>query len=286
MGDDLKRVYSSVIEKTKKTLFAQIYGLSDPDLIAMLQKKAKSGIELGLFYDPSGSRSLEKILPSSLPLQGPGLMHKKILIQDGSLILLGTANLTTTSLCMHDNVVIGIYHLGLAHFLEYGITNKYSFQIGSQPAILWQLPDQQNECLSYLLEQIDKAQESIYLSLFTFTHPKIVNKLLEAKKRGVMIHLALDSYAANGSSKKTAKLLQEQGIEVRISQGGGKLLHHKWALIDHSMLLLGSANWTKSAFAKNEDCLLALGGLTRKQDRYFRKIWKKIQWETTLFSTN
>ena len=83
-----------------------------------------------------------------------------------------------------------------------------------------------------------------------------------------------------GASKKTATLLQSEKIDPLVSKGG-KLLHHKWCVIDKSTLLLGSANWTKSAFYKNEDCILMLYNLTKKQNTHFEKIWKDIKSNAT-----
>lgn len=281
-GDDLKRVYHHAIRQAKHALFLQIYGLSDPTIIQDLLNKTKENIPLSLFYDPSGSGALYKKIPQAVPIKGTGLMHKKILVLDHSTILLGTANLTPTSLCMHDNIVIGMYHPELANFLENSNENKFSFYIENHPAIFWHLPDFQKQCLTHLLHKIRQAKESIYLSLFTFTHPQIVQALLQAHKRGVQLHIAIDSYAAKGSSKASIETLTQQGLTVRISQGRGQLLHHKWALIDHSSLLLGSANWTLSAFAKNDDCLLSLDSLTKEENLYFMKIWKNIELHSIL----
>ena len=70
--------------------------------------------------------------------------------------------------------------------------------------------------------------------------------------------------------------LCKNGISPLKSEGG-KLLHHKWALIDQKTLFLGSANWTRLAFQKNEDCLFILHNLTEKQTNYFLKLWAEIK---------
>ena len=98
------------------------------------------------------------------------------------------------------------------------------------------------------------------------------------------VYVALDFYAARGASKKALQRFYEQGIPCYISLGGSKLLHHKWAIIDGSILLLGSANWTVSAFNKNDDCIFKLSPLTQKQNRYFMKIWKSIESGSTPFT--
>jgi cardiolipin synthase A/B len=274
-GDDLKKIYHKTLRKVKKSIFLQIYGLTDSDLIRQINELSQKGITTQVFYDPSGSGALQKKIPKSIPIIMNGLMHKKILIKDDKTILIGTANLTPTSLCMHDNVVIGLRSKELGYFLKHSLKNKFLFTIGKQEGIFWHLPDFQNECLKSILTLIEKADSSIRISLFTFTHPKIIDALISAKKRGVSVQVALDFYAAKGASKKASENLEEAGIPLYISKGG-KLLHHKLALIDQKTLLLGSANWTKSAFEKNEDCILTIYDLSNAQRKHFDKIWKEI----------
>lgn len=276
-GDDLKRVYLSSIHQAKDSLFLQIYGLTDPQILSSLQKAPPS---TKIFYDPSGSPSLQKELSHAIPIQTSGLMHKKILIIDKKLVLLGTANLTPTSLCMHDNLVVGLYSEELAHFLESSLEQHLDFMVGGHKAELWHLPDFQGRCLKRLLHLIQEAKSSIQVALFTFTHPKILDALAKAQMRGIQVEVALDYSSVNGSSQKAAEFLTKEGIPLLISSGGGKLFHHKWALIDKKILLVGSANWTKSAFAKNEDCILILHNLNKKQEKHFTEIWKDIQWSS------
>ena len=279
-GDDIKKIFQKSIQKAKQSIFLQIYGFTDIDLIKEVQKGSGRGLSLDVFYDPSGSPHLNDKIREAIPIKCQGLMHKKILVLDHETVFIGTANFTPTSLCMHDNVVIGFHHKELAHFLENSIDNKLSFLIEDQPAELWHLPDFQNQCLHSLLNLIDTAKHSIQISLFTFTHPQIIKALIEAHQRGVLIEVALDFYTSKGASKKTVEALNGANIFPIISKQG-KLLHHKWCLIDKSTLLLGSANWTKSAFSKNEDCLFILYNLTSPQNTYFEKIWKEIKSNTT-----
>ncbi len=275
-GNDLKKIFSKAIENTKKNLFLQIYGFTDERLIQKTLEAEKRGVNLQIFYDPSGSHHLEKKIPAAIPILIQGLMHKKILVLDQKQVFIGSANFTPTSLCMHDNVVIGLYNKELAFFLENSTENRCNFNIDNQTGELWLLPDFQNQCLTHLLKKINNTKDSIQIALFTFTHPKIIEALICAKKRGVSIEVAIDFYSAKGASKKAIEKLHQENISIYVS-GGGKLLHHKWAILDQETLILGSANWTTSAFKKNEDCILILDNLTNSQINYFSKIWKDIK---------
>lgn len=274
-GDNLKKVLQTAIQKANTSLFLQIYGLTDLDLIKQIQKTSQKGLEIDLFYDESASGSLKKKIPEAVAIECSGLMHKKILILDKETVFIGTANFTPTSLTMHDNVVLGLHHKELAHFIQHSSEPSFSFTIKDQKAKMWHLPDFQNNCLDSILGAINLAKNSIRIALFTFTHPQITEALLAAKQRGVHVQVALDYYASHGASKKTAQILWQEGISLYISKGG-KLLHHKWCVIDDLTLFLGSANWTKSAFTKNEDCVVRLDSLSENQKKYFQRMWHDI----------
>jgi phosphatidylserine/phosphatidylglycerophosphate/cardiolipin synthase-like enzyme len=115
--------------------------------------------------------------------------------------------------------------------------------------------------------------------MFTLTHPEITQALLRAKKRGVEVTIAADYYTAKGASKKTLETMRNGGIKILNSQGR-QLLHHKWAIIDDLTLIMGSANWTKAAFSKNQDFLFFLFPLNQDQRKFLNKLWNVIEMES------
>lgn len=274
--DDLKLVFLRAIQSAKSSIFIIIYGLTDKEVIDALKAKAAEGIVVKIFYDPSGSKHLEDQLPGlALPLKSSGLMHKKILVIDHKKVLLGSANLTETSLSMHDNLVLGLYHKGLGSFFEKSLLDNYRFDIKGQPIELWSLPEPQKKALDRILSEINSAKTSLRICMFTFTNKDILQALLNAKARGVKIEVAFDYYSARGSSKETLDALKVGGVDTYTSKGG-KLLHHKWCLIDSNTLILGSTNWTGAAFSKNDDCMIFLHDLTPPQKKVMEKIWNTL----------
>ncbi len=254
----------------------QIYGCTDPSVIKSLQSASSKGLKVKVFYDPSGSGNLRKKIKNAIPLNRRGLMHKKILIIDEEQIFIGTANFTPTSLCMHDNVILGLHDKQLAHDLQHSTEQKLHAVIGKQTVDFWHLPDFKQDCLKSVLKLLSSAQKSIKIALFTFSHPSILEALQSAKERGVEVLVALDHHMVKGAGQKAVEFLHKSGIPLYTGKGG-KLLHHKWCLIDEKSLILGSANWTKSAFRINEDCLLVIHPLTEEQKGKFRRIWKQIE---------
>ena len=272
-----------IVMKEGKIIRQGAYGFSDISILNLLKEKSRENIPIKLEFDPTASLDLKKILPTSIastPVKCKGLMHRKIVVIDHHQVFLGSANFTTASLRHHSNLVIGIDNKNLANFLESPATTSYSFEIQNQRAHLFLLPDPTNQGFDELLSYIQAAEQKICIAMFTLTHPQIVDALIQAQKRGVKVLIALDYYTAKGASKKALKKLEQAGIKIYLSQGR-ELLHHKWAFIDDTSLIMGSANWTKSAFTKNHDFLLFLPQLPKVHKKFLIKLWKIIEVEST-----
>jgi cardiolipin synthase len=279
---DIKLTYSQALDRATHSIFLSVYGITDPQILAVICKKAFEKLSISIEYDPSASSPLKKLLPSSInvtPIKSSGLMHRKIVLIDKTQVFLGSANLTPSSLCHHANLVVGIYHPPLAAFLECPTAPSYFFEIQGQQGEIFLFPDPMKGGLTRLITLIDNAKREIKIAMFTLTHPEIAEALLSAKKRGVAVSIAIDAYTARGASKKTIIALEKGGIRPVLSQGR-ELLHHKWAIIDQRVLVTGSANWTKAAFNKNHDFLLFLSPLEKKQIRFLNRLWDIIEAES------
>lgn len=254
-----------------------MYAITDVEVLHLLEKKGET-VPLKILYDPRASADLTH-LSGAEPVKGSGLMHQKILVLDNERVFLGSANLTLSSLTMHDNFVAGFFYPPLAHFLTSESPSPFSFKVGDQYAELWLLPEEEGHALKRLIHYIDHAKKSINVSLFTFTHPELCEALVRASLRGVSVALAIDYYTGQGASLKTVETLLSHSIPVYISQGK-QLLHYKWAFIDESTWIFGSANWTQAAFTKNKDYFLILENLTKEQRERIYQMWETLKVES------
>lgn len=283
MRQDLKTTCFKALKKAQSNIHLVMFGLTDSHIINILNKKSNENIKLKIFYDDSCPNYLD-VKPSQLiKVKGRGLMHQKILVIDDSMVFLGSANFTTSSLLMHDNLIIGFCSPQIAKFLS----EKAPFSpgnmrtiVGGQEVEVWLLPDLQNKALSKIVDLIDLANHSIEIAMFTFTHPVICDSLIKAKKRGVDVKIAIDNQSKNGASNKVIEKLKKEKIEILFNRDV-KLCHHKYILLDNKTLVCGSANWTKAAFTKNYDCFLVLHNLDDTQKKFMQKLWKTIRLESS-----
>lgn len=290
--DDLCLNLKQVLKKAKKTILVIIFSLTDQEIIHTLQAKAEEGVQITVIYDASASRGLQQRLGNNIRTikrQGlSGLMHRKIVVVDESLIWAGSANLTSSSLRRHDNLVMGLHAPNIAQVIhakaERIIQHKppqeaqsNSFLVDGQPIELWFVPEDR-QALDRLIQLIRGAEKTIRIAMYTWTHPLITEEIINAHRRGITVEAALDRQMSHGANARAVHKLEAHGIPLGFNKGS-QLLHHKFAWIDDSILVMGSANWTKAAFARNEDCLLILHQLTEKQRRFMSTLWDHVKSE-------
>lgn len=102
-------------------------------------------------------------------------------------------------------------------------------------------------------QEINSAKQSIQITIFTFTDKALIDDLIAAKNRGVLVQVVADytqgtqAYSTTGFEK-----LIQNGIEVRINKSY-ELLHDKYMIIDDNTVETGSYNYTASAQTKNAE---------------------------------
>lgn len=292
LRQDLKQVFLNGIQSAKKSITLIIYTLTDPQIIEALKQKSKEGITVKVVCDGKACPSLSRRLGSTVQTKNmypSGLMHQKILVTDDTQSWIGSTNLTSESLKMHGNLVAGLYSPSLAAFLLSKAESMASdgmrllhkdFNIGDQRVEMWFLPDD-NRAVNHILQMIETAKKSLRVAMFTFTRQDFAQAIIDAKNRGVQSDVIIDFNSGKGASAIVVKLLKNGGVAVRLSNGTG-LLHHKFALIDENTLINGSANWTKAAFTKNDDCFMILHNLKPEQKQFMAQLWDVIFAESVL----
>lgn len=285
---NLRSLFQKAIDETKSSILLIIYSIRDEKIIKSLKKKANEGVDVQVICDPDASDGTEKKINPPIHLykrRNTGLMHQKILVTDNEKVWIGSANMTTQSLQLHDNLVIGIYSKPLAEFItkkadsmiDTGFKKTFPhqiFQINDQTLEMWFLPDD-SQAINRIKNLIQTAKKSIRVAMFTWTRSDLTDLIINAHNRGLDVSLAIDRSSACGVCTQVVKKLEKNNIPLKFNKGNG-LLHHKYMVIDDTILVLGSANWTKAAFTQNDDCFIVLYPLNTPQIKQLTEVWEKL----------
>ena len=277
---NLQQTVYEPIENAKKRIVLSTFGETESELLSLLTKKQSNGVDVLLHYDAKsfplfGER---KFSFKTLGHRAQGLMHQKVLAIDDSFVYLGSTNFTKASYKTHDNLLIGVYSPELtAQIAEQLHHPDYPYLIESsiEGARLrfWSLPGLKDSALHALIDAINKAQTTIDCRIFTFTHLKICDALLCAKRRGVEVEVTIDKKSFRGSSKKIAGYLKKVGVQIYINNHGG-MMQHNMCWIDKKVFIFGSANWTKAAFEKNRDYLVLMDQMNPSLEEQISKLFE------------
>lgn len=110
-----------------------------------------------------------------------------------------------------------------------------------------------------IVREIGKAKSSILVQAYSFTSAPIAKALIEAKKRGVAIAAILDK-SQRTERYSGATFLNNEGVPVMIDAAHA-IAHNKVMVIDSTVVITGSFNFTKAAEEKNAENLLVIRSL-------------------------
>jgi phosphatidylserine/phosphatidylglycerophosphate/cardiolipin synthase-like enzyme len=114
-----------------------------------------------------------------------------------------------------------------------------------------------------IMKQILKAKKRIDFAIFTFSQSSGVDDAIVARVRpNLPVRGIFDSGQGNRDWAAT-RICAEAGVEAYLAsrkQGLGKL-HHKLMVIDDSLIICGSFNYTDPANRLNDENILQIGDL-------------------------
>ena len=133
---------------------------------------------------------------------------------------------------------------------------------------------------------------SIRLAVAWFTDEKLFNIICEKAKEGIKVELLIANQEINHESSIEFKNLTENGGQIYwIGKGYNyeRLMHNKACIIDNSILITGSYNWTRKAKSNHENILIIedeenlILDFNQEFDKiinkYFNKENQKVDWE-------
>ena len=210
------------------------------------------------------------------------LMHHKFIIRDGTQVWVGSANMTTGSLCndVNDSVVIDepkIVEAYNSQFDEYFSKGEFGPRESGEPvqAGLYTVYfgpvsplSQPAPWFQAMIGAIDEAKTSIDFMIYAFTREEISDALLRAKSRGVTVRGVVSNLYANDAP---ALSLKAGGVDIRKGR-----VHSKLMTIDNELVITGSANWSRNAWQNNENSLwISEGRVANRYTEEFNRVFAK-----------
>jgi cardiolipin synthase A/B len=109
-----------------------------------------------------------------------------------------------------------------------------------------------------VLEFIGGARQTLDVAMYLLSDRDVMTALEAARRRGVRVRVMLEEhpYGTGPGNDVAAQRLRSAGVLVNWSPASFALSHDKYAVADGRASLIGTANWTHSAFTSNREFLV------------------------------
>ncbi len=130
--------------------------------------------------------------------------------------------------------------------------------------------------------EIGRAGLSIDMAAYVLSDPQVIEALVKAAERGVVIRIYFDKsqFAEHGPTRGglTEALLAHPNVAARV-KGEGVLMHLKAYAVDGEVLRTGSGNFSRSGLAAQDNDLVFIADRATVDafENNFERIWARAQ---------
>ena len=214
------------------------------------------------------------------------LMHNKFWLFDRQITWTGSTNITVNGIYKQNNNVIVIHSPEVAEIYEREWEELWTAQLGprapstknNQWAILDGTPLQilfsaEDGAVDSLIAILNDAQVSIRFLAFSFTDYPMAQAMIARAQAGVDVQGIFETFGSN-SPRAELKTLWCAGLPVR-QDGNSSFLHDKVIIIDNSIVVTGSLNFSSSADKENEENVVILDNpeIAALYLQEYQKLW-------------
>ncbi len=216
------------------------------------------------------------------------LMHNKFWIFDNETVWTGSTNITVNGIFKQNNNVLVIRSTDIAYIYEREFQEMWSNQFGprapstvnTQWAILNGTPLQvlfsaEDHVISNLIALVNDAQVSVRFLAFSFTDYPLAKAMIDRAAAGVDVKGVYETFGSTSTGSEM-KTFWCAGVPVR-QDGNGSFLHDKIIIIDNSIVVTGSLNYSSNADDSNEENVVILDNaeIAALYLLEFEKLWNQ-----------
>jgi phosphatidylserine/phosphatidylglycerophosphate/cardiolipin synthase-like enzyme len=246
--------------------------------------------------DNMDNQEIQKILDAGIQTIGDqheGLMHNKFIVIDQSVVWTGSMNFTVGGAYRDNNNLIRIQSSKVAEDYSSEFDEMFTYHlfgpdvfaatkypkvnVDGTPVEVYFSPD--DHVAEQILALIQNAQESIYFLAYVFTSNQIGEAIMERAQAGVKVEGVMDGSQITSSQGTEYDPFRQAGLDVRLDGNEIGLMHHKVIIIDKSIVITGSYNFTASAEANNDENVVIIFNpvIAGKYMEEFQRVYKQAQ---------
>lgn len=274
----IQNMILSDIKGAKKTIDLATFNYTDTKTAQALIDAVHRGVKVRLVvdednYDKKVVDDLRKGGVKVISAQSEGLMHAKYIIIDGKVVISGSANMTLASFSYDNNFMIRLESEQAAKIFTDEFEEMYLDLIFGEkspkgkaaPAI--KLSDgttiyvrfSPDDRIDDMIESlIGAANDSVYMLAYSFASRDIAERLQAADDEGLDVIIICEDSKAYTDGGGQCGPLSDAGLEVYVDGYPDTLMHEKVIILDNSVVIAGSYNFTRAADRRNDEQVLVI----------------------------
>lgn len=266
--NDGEQVITGAIRSANKSIWLEIYILSDRNVIHALEEAANRGLDVRVMLEPhpfgggaSAPRTLDELKAAGIKAQfsSPNftLTHEKGMVIDASTVYIMTSNFSRSALGGSS---------GGTRNREYGIIDANSQDVQAVSAIFiadWNhTPAQFNDAnlvvspvnaRSAFTNLIGGAQHTLLIEAEEMNDSAIEQALVNAATRGVQIEIILPAPKGSTSDSNRSGIATIQQRNIAVREDPQLYMHAKMIVVDGGKAFVGSENISTQSLDANRE---------------------------------
>jgi phosphatidylserine/phosphatidylglycerophosphate/cardiolipin synthase-like enzyme len=269
-------VLVAALDGARASIDVAIYNLNLWSVRDALLRAQRRGVVVRLVTESDNLENAEvqELIEAGIPVvsdRREGLMHNKFVVIDRSQVWLGSMNFTVGGTYYDANNLLVIRSAAVAEDYSLEFEEMFTEDLFG-PSVRAATPNPLVELDGTLVEVyfspddgvtarlealIYEAQESIHFLAFSFTSNELGAAILDQAAAGLLVSGVMDAEQVVSNQGTEYDPFLQAGLDVRLDGLDG-LMHHKVLIIDRSIVVTGSFNFTASAEERNDENLVIL----------------------------
>jgi len=168
--------------------------------------------------------------------------------------------------------------LQITNFSTYQALIKFALQEYFQPKPVicecYFFPNAANE--EKVVSMLRTCKKTLDIAIFSLTLDSIAEAILEAFQRGVKVRMIADDECAKNKGSNV-KLIASVGVPCK-TDNAVYHMHHKFAVLDESVVIMGSFNWTGQAVKYNQENIFFYEdkNIASQYAQEFERLWNNF----------
>ncbi len=270
----LDEILASEIDAVTNTLDIVAYEFNSPALTAAVQRALARGVRVRIVTDNEdgigdSNTTLHQLQGAQIVADTrSALMHNKFMILDGITVWTGSWNYTINDTYRNNNNAIALRSQRLVanyqtEFDEMFLRGEFGPRSTSNTPNVQFVQDgvriatyfaPEDDVLGAVTALVGSAQNSIRFMTFSYTLEPLGDAMLNRAAAGVDIQGIFERTGSETIYSRMTPLFCA-GVPVR-QDGNRYILHHKVIVIDRSIVIIGSFNFSNNAATSNDENLL------------------------------